>query len=94
MKDCLKDVNFTNHSKDNHFLRFQRDDMRTICQQILQDIIFLNAHNLIDYSLLLITEKNPDYNEDDENFTNVAMMEKLAQSSPVGKISEEIPLKK
>ena len=68
--------------------------MRTICQQILQDIIFLNAHNLIDYSLLLITEKNPDYNEDDDNFTNVAMMEKLAQSSPVGKISEEIPLKK
>ena len=28
MKDCLKDVNLQTISKDNKFLRFQRDDMR------------------------------------------------------------------
>lgn len=31
MKDCLKDVNLQAISKDDKFLRFQRDDMRNIC---------------------------------------------------------------
>ena len=35
-----------------------------ICQQILDDITFLSKHRLMDYSLLLITEKNPDFRED------------------------------
>ena len=64
MKDCLKDVNLTTISKEDKFLRFQRDDMRLICKQILQDIAFMAEHNLMDYSLLLITEKNPDFKED------------------------------
>ena len=37
--------------------------MRSICQQILQDIGFMAEHNLMDYSLLLITEKNPAFIE-------------------------------
>ena len=41
------------------FLRFQRADMRRICEQILSDITFMAQHNLMDYSLLLITEENP-----------------------------------
>ena len=63
MKDCLKDVNLMNISKEDKFLRFQRDDMRTICMQIMNDIEFMAEHNLMDYSLLLITERNPDYVE-------------------------------
>ena len=31
MKDCLKDVNLQAISKDDKFMRFQRDDMRNIC---------------------------------------------------------------
>ena len=31
MKNCLKDVNLLTISKEEKFLRFQRDDMRTIC---------------------------------------------------------------
>ena len=62
-KDCLKDVNLLTITKGDKFLRFQRDDMRRICKQILSDITFMAAHNLMDYSLLLITEKNPDYLE-------------------------------
>ena len=37
--------------------------MRRIVSQILKDIIFLNKHSLMDYSLLLITEVNPDFTE-------------------------------
>ena len=59
MKDCLKDVNLQEISKDMKFLRFQRADMRRICEQILSDITFMAQHNLMDYSLLLITEENP-----------------------------------
>lgn len=44
-------------------MRFQREDMHSICQQILHDIKFMARHNLMDYSLLLITENNPDYLE-------------------------------
>lgn len=39
--------------------------MRIICQRILEDIKFMATHNLMDYSLLLITEQNPNYNEDE-----------------------------
>ena len=63
MKDCLKDVNLQTITKDDKFLRFRRDDMRSICQQILQDIAFMAEHSLMDYSLLLITERNPDFRE-------------------------------
>ena len=63
MKDCLKDLNLQKISKDDKFLRFRRDDMRKICEQILQDIGFMAQHNLMDYSLLLITEKNPDFDD-------------------------------
>ena len=35
--------------------------MRSICQRIYKDIEFMSEHNLMDYSLLLITEKNPEY---------------------------------
>ena len=39
--------------------------MSKICRQILDDITFMAKHKLMDYSLLLITEKNPDYKDDD-----------------------------
>ena len=63
MKDCLKDENLKAISKEQFFLRFQRPDMRKIVSQILKDIRFLNRHRLMDYSLLLITEVNPDFTE-------------------------------
>lgn len=63
MKDCLKDVNLMEYSKTEKFLRFRRADMRSICQSIYRDIEFMSTHNLMDYSLLLITERNPDYSE-------------------------------
>lgn len=62
-KNCLKDLNLLEISAKTPFLHFQRFDMRQICKRILQDITFLSEHNLMDYSLLLLTERNPDYDE-------------------------------
>ena len=75
-KNCLKDVNLQKISKNDKFLRFQRGDMRTICEQILKDIKFMADHKLMDYSLLLLTEKNPDFVEPD-----------ISKSSEVGNSS-------
>lgn len=69
MKDCLKDVNLQRISKQDKFLRFQRKDMRLICERILEDITFMANRNLMDYSLLLITEINPDYVDKEDDFT-------------------------
>ena len=40
--------------------------MRNICQRIFSDITFMATHNLMDYSLLLITERNLDYKEESD----------------------------
>ena len=45
-------------------MRFQKSDMRIICERILKDITFMAHHRLMDYSLLLITESNPDFVDD------------------------------
>ena len=63
LKNCLKDINLLEITKEDKFLRFRREDMRKICQQILEDVTFMTQHNLLDYSLLLITEENPDFKE-------------------------------
>lgn len=63
MKDCLKDENLKAISKEQVFLRFQRTDMHQIISQVLKDIQYLNQHSLMDYSLLLITELNPEFEE-------------------------------
>ena len=66
-KNCLKDVNLQKISKNDKFLRFRKDDMRTICEQILKDIRFMADHKLMDYSLLLLTELNPDFVETEDS---------------------------
>lgn len=37
--------------------------MHQIISQVLKDIQYLNQHSLMDYSLLLITELNPEFEE-------------------------------
>jgi len=59
--DCLKDVNLLEIAKEKKFLNFQRTDMREIMKMMFKDIKYLNSRNLMDYSLLLIIENNPEY---------------------------------
>jgi hypothetical protein len=58
--DCLKDVNLLELVKEKKFLNFQRSDMRDIMKIMFKDIKYLNSRNLMDYSLLLIIENNPE----------------------------------
>lgn len=60
---CLKDQNLLKFMKADTFLLMQRKDIRWIMNQIAHDIRFLSAHNLMDYSLLLIVETNPKWLE-------------------------------
>jgi 1-phosphatidylinositol-4-phosphate 5-kinase len=59
----LKDQNLLTSMKSEVFLLMQKKDMRSIMNQIAHDIKFLAAHNLMDYSLLLIVETNPKWIE-------------------------------
>ncbi|MFO0116791.1 MAG: hypothetical protein ACK521_03990 [bacterium] len=61
--DCLKDINLLEIAREKKFLNWQRTDMREIMKMMLKDVKFLNSHNLMDYSLLLIIENNPAYAE-------------------------------
>ena len=57
--NCLKDINLLTIAREKKFLNFMRPDMRSIMKQMFKDIKFLNTHNLMDYSLLLVIEINP-----------------------------------
>ena len=49
--------------KDEFLMVFQHRDRALIMEQIFKDIKFLSLHNLMDYSLLLIIETNPEWIE-------------------------------
>ena len=89
-KNCLKDVNLQCISAKDKFLRFQKQDMRIICERILKDITFMAHHNLMDYSLLLITESNPDYIDDG---SSVSEFKSMKSGNDLGRI-DTIPLLK
>jgi hypothetical protein len=60
----LKDVNLLNLKLTEVFLTFQRNDMRAIMMQVFEDIRFLAKFNIMDYSLLLIVETNPQWKKE------------------------------
>jgi len=65
-KGTLKDVNLINMKKsklNEPFLLFRQKDRLKLFLLIQVDILFLCNHNLMDYSLLLFVEKNPNYQE-------------------------------
>lgn len=59
----LKDQNLLKIMKSEVFLMMQKKDVRCVMNQIAHDIKFLAAHNIMDYSLLLIVETNPKWIE-------------------------------
>ena len=65
-KGTLKDVNLLNMKKSRKsdpFLLFRQKDRLKLFLLIQVDIMFLCKHNLMDYSLLLFVEQNPNYQE-------------------------------
>ena len=56
-------MNLVKILKDEFLMLFQHRDRALIMEQIFKDIKFLSLHNLMDYSLLLIIETNPEWIE-------------------------------
>lgn len=48
-------------SKERNWLRFREEDQIQIMKTLEQDVQMLKILNLMDYSLLLCIESNPDY---------------------------------
>jgi hypothetical protein len=57
----LKDVNLLKICNKTKLLKFRQKDMRDLNSQIKSDITFLGSHHIMDYSLLLVVEINPDW---------------------------------
>jgi hypothetical protein len=57
----LKDVNLLKICHKEKLLKFRQHDMRSLNSQIRSDISFLGSHHIMDYSLLLVVETNPEW---------------------------------
>ena len=58
---AIKDLNLLRLKKKENFIRFFKQDAKKIVKQIRKDVkIFMN-YRLMDYSLLLVVEYNPNY---------------------------------
>jgi len=57
----LKDLNLIKIKNEENCLLFQTEDIKAIMTQVGYDISLLNQFNLMDYSLLLAIEYNPEY---------------------------------
>ena len=88
--DLLKDVNFRELAREKKFLKFMKPDMRLILHNALRDITFLSSFNLMDYSLFMIIETNPDFSsqKDEKNrrSMNQSRTKKEAQDEDLLKI--------
>lgn len=57
----LKDINLLQKLKYNNWLKFREEDQVAIGRTLENDVAILEQLNLMDYSLLLCIEDNPDY---------------------------------
>jgi hypothetical protein len=57
----LKDINLLNVKMNDNILKFKPDDAQNIMDVIKRDVPILEKGNIMDYSLLLAIEENPDY---------------------------------
>lgn len=67
----LKDQNFLISCdkallKNSQFVKFQKTDFRRLKNIVRNDVAFLESLGLMDYSLLLVIERVPRFNQDDE----------------------------
>jgi len=83
--DCLKDINLLEITREKKFLNWQRPDMREIMKMMLKDVKFLNLHNLMDYSLLLIIENNPAYEDYKQHKDSGQLKKSFLRSSNLAK---------
>lgn len=66
----LKDRNMLKMNQEKIWLRFHEKDRRTILKAMQSDVNLLQKYNLMDYSLLLCIQENPDYSRGKRSFSN------------------------
>lgn len=59
----LKDLNLLEICKSTILLQFRPEDQKHIMENLERDAIMLKKYNIMDYSLLLAIELNPDYDD-------------------------------
>jgi hypothetical protein len=60
----LKDINLLNLAKSNSsLLMFREEDRQELMENLERDIVMLRDKNIMDYSLLLAIEKNPEWRD-------------------------------
>lgn len=59
----LKDINLLNICKNTNLLLFRPEDQKEIMENLERDSKILMGNNIMDYSLLLAVEKNPEYHD-------------------------------
>lgn len=57
----LKDLNLLDICKNTNLLLFRPEDQKEILENMERDAILLRDKNVMDYSLLLAVERNPEY---------------------------------
>jgi hypothetical protein len=62
-KTTLKDVNLLNMNREKLWLNFKEADRKRILRSMRSDVEMLRKFNLMDYSLLLCIQENPNYEE-------------------------------
>jgi hypothetical protein len=70
----LKDQNLLKMNQQNVWLRFNMKDRRKIMKVMQLDIKLMQTYNLMDYSLLMCIQENPDFAKVMNARTNRSMM--------------------
>lgn len=80
----LKDINLLNIKMNENILKFKPDDAQKIIETINRDVPILEKGNIMDYSLLLAIEENPDYKK---HAVTVRKMSKYSKTSGASDLS-------
>lgn len=80
----LKDINLLNIKMNKNILKFKPDDAQRIIDTINRDVPILEKGNIMDYSLLLAIEDNPDYKK---HAVTVKKMSKYSRTSGASDLS-------
>lgn len=79
----LKDLNLLEICKGKNLLMFRPEDQKEIMENMERDAIMLRDKNIMDYSLLLAVEKNPEY----EAFVSNHPMHKMTLTTAGGDLT-------
>jgi 23S rRNA U2552 (ribose-2'-O)-methylase RlmE/FtsJ len=85
----LKDLNLLEICKNTNLLLFRPEDQKVILDNLERDVALLRKKNIMDYSLLLAVENNPEYHALIQGGTLIQHKLTLVTSDGTSQIREE-----